>query len=97
MRALEAAVALGSPVKEVAGEGLLAVGAADLDRSVRRALFRHALQATARASGQRDRLDAHVVLRLVARPCLDLFDRVDDVHAGGHAPEDGVLAVEPRT
>src|SRR3954454_2693316 len=46
---------------------------------------------------QRDALDAHLVERLVARVGRRALDLVDDVHAVGHAAEDGVLSVEPRS
>src|SRR5207302_7660919 len=48
-------------------------------------------------SAELDALDRHVLARPVTRVPLDLRDLVDDVHAGGDAAEDGVLAVEPGT
>src|SRR4051794_41961879 len=41
-------------------------------------------------------LDPRVLARPVAGVARELGDPVHDVHPGGHAAEDGVLAVEPR-
>src|SRR4051795_4865144 len=46
--------------------------------------------------GERDGVHAHVLDRAVAGVGLDRLDLVNDVHAGGDAPEGGVLAVQPR-
>src|SRR6478609_5532726 len=54
-----------------------------------------AVQATCASSADRDRLDPHVLTRLVAGTRVDTLDCVDDIHPGGDLPEDGVLAVEP--
>src|SRR5687768_5711975 len=41
-------------------------------------------------------IDLRVLDRAVAGAGLEPLDRVDGLHPGGHAAEDGVLAVEPR-
>ena len=48
-------------------------------------------------SARSDALDRHVLARPVALVARAVRDTVDDVHPHRDAPEDGVLAVEPRT